>query len=34
MPSDSAGKIIDLKIDSQNAAFGKLVEILKVQVDE
>jgi len=34
MPTDYAGKITDLKIDSQNAAFGKLVEILKGQVDE
>jgi hypothetical protein len=34
MPSDSAGKIADLKIDSQNAAFGKLVEVLKDHVGE
>lgn len=34
MPTDYAGKITDLKIDSQNAAFGRLVDILKGQVDE
>jgi len=34
MPNDSAGKITDLKIDSQNAAFGNLVNILKDQVGE
>lgn len=34
MPNESTGKITDLKIDSQNAAFGNLVEILKDQVGE
>jgi hypothetical protein len=34
LPSEPAGKLTDLKIDSQNAAFGKLVEILKDQVGE
>jgi hypothetical protein len=34
MPTNSAGKITDLMIDSQNSAFGKLVDILKDQVGE
>jgi hypothetical protein len=34
LPSESAGKLSDLKIDSQNIAFGKLVEVLKNQVGE
>ncbi len=34
MPSDNAGKITDLKIDSQNEAFGRLVEVMKDQVGE
>jgi hypothetical protein len=34
LPSEFAGKLTDLKIDSQNAAFGKLVEVLKEQVGE
>jgi hypothetical protein len=28
LPKEPAGKLTDLKIDSQNAAYGKLVEIL------
>jgi hypothetical protein len=34
MPPNLAGKIPDLKIDSQNAAFEKLGEVLKDQVDK
>ena len=34
MPEESAGKITNLKIDSQDAAFGKLVDSLKDQVGE
>lgn len=34
LPTDSAGKITDLKIDSQNVAFGKLVKRLKDHVGE
>ena len=34
IPSDFAGIITDLKVDSQNTAFGKLVEVLKDQVGE
>lgn len=34
LPSASSGKITDLSINSQHAAFGKLVEVLKDQVGE
>jgi hypothetical protein len=34
LPSEPAGKLTDLKIDSQNAAFGKLVDVLKGMVGE
>ena len=34
LPSEPSGKLIDLKIDSQNVAFGKLVEVLMGQLDE
>jgi hypothetical protein len=34
LPSEAAGKLADLKIDSQNAAFGKLVDVLRRQMDD
>ena len=34
LPTEPAGKLSDLKVDSQNIAFGKLVEVLKDQVGE
>lgn len=33
LPKDLAGKISDLQIDSQNSAFGKLVETLQEQIN-
>lgn len=34
MPIANAGKVTDLRINSQHAAFGKLVDVLKDQVGE
>jgi hypothetical protein len=34
MPTEPAGRITDLKINSQNEAFGKLVEVLKDHMNE
>jgi hypothetical protein len=34
LPTHNSGAITDLKIDSQNEAFGRLVAILRNQVEE